>query len=157
METFTISEAAEFTGLTKKAVRHRVDRGQIRAEKDGGIRRISREELARVGLVPPIVEPPAERAPELTGQVLQLKSALAALERELELSGQAFAQERDQREEAEARADRAVAEAEAERALRRRLAEAGPMERRRLLREIAEHDRAGQVFFRRVVAEDEVY
>ena len=50
METFTIAEAAELTGLTKKAMRHRVDRGQIRAVKYGGVRRISRAELERVGL-----------------------------------------------------------------------------------------------------------
>jgi excisionase family DNA binding protein len=50
METLTITEAAEATGLSKKAVRNRVDRGQVRAVLRDGVRRIPRSELERVGL-----------------------------------------------------------------------------------------------------------
>lgn len=50
METLTITEAAEATGLSKKALRNRVDRGQIRAVLRDGVRRIPRSELDRVGL-----------------------------------------------------------------------------------------------------------
>ena len=83
METFTIAEAAELTGLTKKAMRHRVDRGQIRAVKYGGVRRISRAELERVGLR-------ADRpATTVNGDaVTGLKDALRARARDLdELQG----------------------------------------------------------------------
>lgn len=51
METFTIAEAAEAAGITKKAMRNRVDRGQVRAVLRDGIRRIPRSELQRVGLL----------------------------------------------------------------------------------------------------------
>ena len=50
METYTFSEAAEATGLTKKALRNRVYRGQIRSVLRDGVRRIPRSELERVGL-----------------------------------------------------------------------------------------------------------
>src|SRR6266508_5673258 len=50
METYTFAEAAEATGLTKKALRNRVYRGQIRAVLRDGVRRIPRSELERVGL-----------------------------------------------------------------------------------------------------------
>lgn len=50
METLTIAEAAEATGLTKKALRNRVDRGLVRAVLRDGVRRIPRSELERVGL-----------------------------------------------------------------------------------------------------------
>ncbi len=50
METLTIAEAAEATGLTKKAIRNRVDRGQLRAVLRDGIRRIPRSELDCAGL-----------------------------------------------------------------------------------------------------------
>lgn len=51
METFTIAEAAAATGLTKKAMRNRVDRGQLRAVLRDGVRRIPRSELDRLGLL----------------------------------------------------------------------------------------------------------
>jgi len=50
METLTITEAAEATGLSKKALRNRVDRGQIRAVLRDGVRHIPRSELERAGL-----------------------------------------------------------------------------------------------------------
>jgi excisionase family DNA binding protein len=51
VRTFTIAEAAEATGLTKKAVRNRVDRGQLRAVLNGGVRRVPLSELVRAGLL----------------------------------------------------------------------------------------------------------
>lgn len=154
MNTFTIAEAAELTGLTKKALRHRVDRGQIRAEKEGNVRRIPRSELERVGLavaLPP--PPPGSASPSSAAEELQ--AALAAAQRRLAESARALTRERTLREEAELRLTDAVAAAEYERELSRRLAEAGPRERRRLAREVDESERAAQVFFRRVVVEDD--
>lgn len=51
METLTFAEAAETTGLTKKALRNRVYRGQIQAVLHDGVRRIPRSELEREGLL----------------------------------------------------------------------------------------------------------
>ena len=51
METYTISEAAALSGLSQKAIRNRVDRGQLRAVKRAGVRRIPRSELRRADLL----------------------------------------------------------------------------------------------------------
>lgn len=51
METYTISEAAALSGLSQKAIRNRVDRGQLRAVKRAGVRRIPRSELRRANLL----------------------------------------------------------------------------------------------------------
>lgn len=51
MRTYTISEAAELTGLTKKAIARRVERGSINSLVRNGRRRIPRSELLRAGLL----------------------------------------------------------------------------------------------------------
>lgn len=51
METYTISEAARLSGLSQKSIRNRVDRGQLRAVKRDGLRRIPRSEMRRAGLL----------------------------------------------------------------------------------------------------------
>jgi excisionase family DNA binding protein len=48
----TISEAAELTGLSRKAMARRVERGSIRSVLRSGRRLIPRSELVRVGLLP---------------------------------------------------------------------------------------------------------
>ena len=50
--TLTITEAAELTGLSRKAIARRVERGSIRSVLRSGRRSIPRSELARVGLLP---------------------------------------------------------------------------------------------------------
>jgi excisionase family DNA binding protein len=52
METYTLRQASELTGLSYEALRTRVDRGQIRAVKPGRgkARRIPRAELEGAGL-----------------------------------------------------------------------------------------------------------
>jgi excisionase family DNA binding protein len=51
--TLTITEAAELTGLSRKAIARRVERGSIRSVLRSGKRSIPRSELIRVGLLPP--------------------------------------------------------------------------------------------------------
>jgi excisionase family DNA binding protein len=48
----TITEAAELTGLSRKAIARRVERGSVRSVLHSGRRLIPRSELARVGLLP---------------------------------------------------------------------------------------------------------
>jgi excisionase family DNA binding protein len=48
----TIAEAAELTGLSRKAMARRVERGSIRSVLRSGRRLIPRSELVRVGLLP---------------------------------------------------------------------------------------------------------
>ena len=49
--TLTTSEAAELAGCTPKAIKHRLDRGQLRYVVRGGRRRIPASELVRAGLL----------------------------------------------------------------------------------------------------------
>jgi excisionase family DNA binding protein len=51
--TYTIAEAAAATGLSRKAVARRVERGSLRSVVRGGRRLIPRSELTRAGLMPP--------------------------------------------------------------------------------------------------------
>jgi excisionase family DNA binding protein len=51
--TLTISEAAELTGLSRKAIARRVERGSLRSLVRRGRRLIPRAELVRAGLIPP--------------------------------------------------------------------------------------------------------
>jgi excisionase family DNA binding protein len=51
-QTLTIAEAAALTGLSKTAVRRRVERGSLPAVLRAGVRRIPLSELERQGLVP---------------------------------------------------------------------------------------------------------
>jgi excisionase family DNA binding protein len=59
VRTYTISEAAELTGVSRKAIARRVERGSLRSVVRNGRRRIPRSELARAGLL----EDGSQRAP----------------------------------------------------------------------------------------------
>ena len=50
--TYTIAEAADVVGLSRKAVARRVERGSLRSVVRNGRRLIPRSELVRVGLLP---------------------------------------------------------------------------------------------------------
>lgn len=88
----TITEAAELTGLSRKAMARRVERGSVRSVLRAGRRLIPRSELVRAGLLPPEgdygarggggvdpLEHPAVTSEESGGE----PSLLAALVREL--------------------------------------------------------------------------
>jgi excisionase family DNA binding protein len=51
LRTYTISEAADLTGLSRKAIARRVERGSLRSVMRNGRRRIPRSELVRNGLL----------------------------------------------------------------------------------------------------------
>jgi excisionase family DNA binding protein len=51
VRTYTITEAAELTGLSRKAIARRVERGSLRSVVRSGRRRIPRSELVRTGLL----------------------------------------------------------------------------------------------------------
>lgn len=58
MRSFTISEAAEATGLTQKALRARIEQGHVRAVlREGTPPRIPESELRRAGLLPDPQDP----------------------------------------------------------------------------------------------------
>jgi excisionase family DNA binding protein len=68
MRTYTIAEAAEVTGLSRKAISRRVERGSLRSLVRNGRRRIPRSELVRAGLL----AEDAETTPELDPRALLL-------------------------------------------------------------------------------------
>jgi excisionase family DNA binding protein len=51
LRTYTITEAAEATGVSRKAIARRVERGSLRSVVRNGRRRIPRSELVRAGLL----------------------------------------------------------------------------------------------------------
>jgi hypothetical protein len=89
MRSFTISEAAEATGLTQKALRARIEEGRVRAVlRDGLPPRIPESELHRAGLLPERDEPnfgngsPSEESEivrELVAVIERQAAELAAL------------------------------------------------------------------------------
>lgn len=83
MRTYTISEAAELTGLSRKAVSRRIERGSLRSLVRNGRRRIPRSELVRAGLL----SDDAEGAPELDPRALLLPRPAPAAD--LEEAGRA--------------------------------------------------------------------
>jgi polyhydroxyalkanoate synthesis regulator phasin len=86
MKTFTFAEAAEATGLTKKALRNRVYRGQIQAVLHDGVRRIPRSELEREGLLISGAETGErhEVAPEIAHELSQETGLMSDLLERLE-------------------------------------------------------------------------
>jgi len=148
METLTIAEAAEATGLTKKAIRNRVDRGQLRAVLRDGVRRIPTSEIERAGLLADPEEagdgaairhegasgqpPEAGAWSELLGRLERQAGELAEL-RQLTREAESLQGERERLEEAfhQEHAEKQAAEQRIE-----RLAKASWRERRRLLREL---------------------
>jgi hypothetical protein len=158
VETYTIAEAAQVTRLTKKAIRNRVDRGQVRAVVRDGVRRIPRSELERAGLSVNTSEAVSEAAEGQEAASGQPQSAafaevLERLERQagelaelrvLTREADSLREERDRLEaalhESRATATELEAKLDAERQAAedqlRELAGAGFFERRRRLREL---------------------
>ena len=67
--TVTIAEAARLTGLSKAAIRSRIERGSLRVSKRGGVRRVPLDELAELGLLAG-GEDVGDREPLTTDQLL---------------------------------------------------------------------------------------
>lgn len=76
MQTYSISEAPELTTLSQRALRARVDRGQIRAVMRDGVRRIPHSELERTGVL-------REGSPDATEVIRELTERLDAQAAEL--------------------------------------------------------------------------
>ncbi len=74
MKTYTPPEVAELTGLSPRAIRKRIERGQLRAVQQGRYWRIPESELIRCGLLKGAVEELA------TGHGNETTALLAALD-----------------------------------------------------------------------------
>lgn len=146
--TLTIDEAAEATGLTQKALRRRIERGQLRSLLRDGRRHIPVAELHRVELIDPEGKPMRgsewHEAPRGTtpgkpaSAELQLDAVrlLARLEELAAENGRLRAlPEQVERDWQQRFSTEAAARRQAEERLER-LRQAGWRERRRLLREL---------------------
>jgi excisionase family DNA binding protein len=94
--TVTIAEAAKLTGLSKDAIRSRIERGTLRVTKRGGVRRVPLDELAELGMLAG-GEDVGEHSPLTTDQLLDrlerqaetigaLRAENEALTRDLEIA-----------------------------------------------------------------------
>jgi hypothetical protein len=87
----TIAEAAELTGLSRKAMARRVERGSVRSVLRSGRRLIPRSELIRVGLLPGegqrganrLMEGASSQSVSFSGEIESEQSLLEILVREL--------------------------------------------------------------------------
>jgi hypothetical protein len=87
----TIAEAAELTGLSRKAMARRVERGSVRSVLRSGRRLIPRSELIRVGLLPGegqsganrFMEAASSQSLSFSGEIESEQSLLEILVREL--------------------------------------------------------------------------
>lgn len=93
--TVTIAEAAKLTGLSKAAIRSRIERGSLRVSKRGGVRRVPLDELAELGLLaggedvgehaPLTVDQLLDRLERQAEQIGALRAENESLTRDLEI------------------------------------------------------------------------
>jgi excisionase family DNA binding protein len=91
----TISEAARLTGLSKEAIRARIDHGSLRATKRAGVHRVALDELAELGLLaggedvgdrsPLTVDQLLDRLERQAEQIGALRAENESLTRDLEI------------------------------------------------------------------------
>jgi len=79
VETYTLREAADLTGMTVQALRRRADRGSLRTVHQAGVRRVPRSELQRAGLRVGPPESPTETVRELVATIDRQATELARL------------------------------------------------------------------------------
>ena len=155
IRVYTTQEAAQLTGSTVRALRKRIERGQLRAVQHGRYWRIPHSELERVGLLVPAegtegadLDAAAVLASleRLRAEHVQLRQEIAALRplRDwLAAATRELQRERSERQEAEARAEAAARSLADLRERHLRMATAGFVERSRLLRALRRRSPAG--------------
>jgi hypothetical protein len=83
VRSFTLSEAAEATGLTQKALRSRIEQGQVRAVlRDGMPPRIPESELFRAGLLSEPSDPEPANGGTSEGGSEIVRELVAVIERQ---------------------------------------------------------------------------
>ncbi|MDQ6807204.1 MAG: helix-turn-helix domain-containing protein [Actinomycetota bacterium] len=154
MKTYTTQEAAKLTGSSVRALRKRIERGQLRAVQHGRYWRIPHAELERNGMVVPSEGTPAPEGTEGTdngaavvmaeleriraenGRLTQELARLRPLPAQIERVTEDLQRERAERLAAQAQGAAQAQAADELRERERQLAEAGFFERRRLLRDL---------------------
>jgi excisionase family DNA binding protein len=152
MRTYTTQEAAELTGSSVRALRKRIERGQLRAVQHGRYWKIPHTELERLGMIgpegtargqetegtngPDVMLVALERERAERERLTQELARLRPLPEQIERITEDLHRERAERIAAEAKASEAMGAAEELRAAERMFVEAGFFERRRMLREL---------------------
>ena len=152
MKTYTTQEAAELTGSSVRALRKRIERGQLRAVQHGRYWKIPHAELERVGMISPegtargqgtegtkgpdVVLAELERVRDERERLTQELARLRPLPEQIERITEDLHRERAERMTAEAQASEALSVVDELRATEQALAGAGFFERRRMLREL---------------------
>jgi excisionase family DNA binding protein len=79
---YTIAEASALTGLSKRALARRIERGQLPATKEGGLRYIDARDLADAGLLNPATGAPPEWARHRADPIAVAKEIVETLVRQ---------------------------------------------------------------------------
>jgi excisionase family DNA binding protein len=99
----SITEASRLTGLPKAAILSRVERGELRAIRRGGLRRISVDELAECGLLEGAAPDEAGDQRELLDRLERQAEEIGRLRFELAIAQRRADTERRRRERVERR------------------------------------------------------
>lgn len=158
MRTYTTQEAAELTGSSVRALRKRIERGQLRAVQHGRYWRIPHAELERMEMIrpegterghdtegtpgPDVVLAELERVRFERDRLTQELARLRPLPEQIERITEDLHREHAERTAAEAKLAEAVSAAEELRAAERTFAAAGFFERRRMLRALRQRQAA---------------
>ena len=79
---YTIAEASELTGLSKRALARRIERGQLPATKDGRLRYVQARDLADAGLLNPMTGARPEWARQRVDPTVVAKEIVQTLVRQ---------------------------------------------------------------------------
>lgn len=85
-ESYTIAEASARTGLSKRAIARRIERGQLAATKVGRLRYVTARELAEVGLLDLATgAPPPWAAKQIRPELLSREIVQTLVDQTIEL------------------------------------------------------------------------
>lgn len=82
----TVAEAAKLTGLSKQALRRRIERGSLPATRKDGLRLVRARDLAEAGLLDPTTgKPPAIRREQVDAQAVARELIQTVIRQGIEL------------------------------------------------------------------------
>jgi helix-turn-helix protein len=85
-ERYTIAEASRLTGLSKRALARRIERGQLPASKEGRLRYVTARDLVGVGLMHPTTgNPPVWAGARVDASVVAKEIVQTLVQQSVEL------------------------------------------------------------------------
>jgi len=85
-ERYTIAEASRLTGMSKRALARRIERGQLPASKEGGLRYVAARDLVSAGLMHPTTgKPPVSAGAQVDPSVVAKEIVQTLVQQSIEL------------------------------------------------------------------------